>query len=530
MTAEAPTSDPAPQAKARIFISYSRKDMAFADRLESALRARGFRPLLDRAEIYAFEEWWKRIEALIGGADTVVFVLSPDGIASDVTAREVSFAASLNKRFAPVVCRRVDDKKVPVALRKLNFIFFDDPDQFDKNADRLAEALNTDISWIRQHTEYGEAERRWSAAGRPNGLLLHFPTLEIAEHWIISRPRGAPEPTKEIQAFIAASRRGARVTQRRRRQAQALTYTLLIGIIAGLVGWINQGYLKEQLNWYWAMRPYRVANMDTYVLTAAAERALRPGTSFRECAKDCPEMMIVPAGQFMMGSPANEAGRDSDEDPQHRVTFARPFAVSKFEVTFADWDACVSVGGCPQEDRANDYGWGRGGRPVVYVSWDDAQAYGAWLSGMTGKTYRLLTEAEWEYAARAGATTTYSWGEEIGRNNANCNGCGSQWDNRQAAAVGSFAANAFGLHDMHGNAWEWVQDCLNQTYNGAPVDGRAWTAGDCKYRVVRGGSWASAPRDLRAATRHGGAPNSRQSGVGFRVGRILEHWANGPDR
>src|SRR5580692_12636296 len=163
------------EPKAKIFISYSRKDMAFADRLEAALKARGFEPLIDRAEIYAFEDWWKRLQALIEQADTIVFVLSPDAVASREALKEVEYAASLNKRFAPIVCRRVEDSAVPEALRQLNFIFFDDPDQFEGSANRLAEALQTDIGWIRQHTEYGEAAHRWSTAGRPGGLLLRSP-------------------------------------------------------------------------------------------------------------------------------------------------------------------------------------------------------------------------------------------------------------------------------------------------------------------------------------------------------------------
>jgi TIR domain len=175
MTSDAPVRESGEQSKAKVFISYSRKDMAFADRLETALKARGFEPLIDRTEIYAFEEWWKRIEALIARADTVVFVLSPDAVASNVALREVSFAASLNKRFAPVVCRRVDDNAVPEALSKLNFVFFDDEGRFEQSADRLAEALNTDIGWIRQHTDFGEQARRWSQAKGASGLLLRSP-------------------------------------------------------------------------------------------------------------------------------------------------------------------------------------------------------------------------------------------------------------------------------------------------------------------------------------------------------------------
>ena len=506
------------ETKARIFISYSRKDMAFADKLEAAVKARGFEVLIDREEIYAFEDWWKRIEALIGRADTVVFVLSPDAVKSEVALKEVAHAASLNKRFAPIVCRRIEDSGVPEPLRRLNFIFFDEPPRFEARADELAEALQTDIGWIREHTEYGEAARRWLAAGRPSGLLLHSPTLEVAEHWMEVRPHGAPEPTEEIRALVAESRQGAQSAQRRRLLVQALVYTLLVGIIAGLVGWINQEVIKEQINWYWTMRPYRVANIDPYVLKPEAERALKPLASFRECARDCPEMIVIPAGSFMMGSPASQPGHNNSEGPQHMVTIARPFGVSKFDVTFADLDACFSVGGCPQP---SDSGGGRGTKPVINVDWDDAQKYVAWLSEMTGQTYRLLTEAEWEYAARAGTATAYYWGDTIGKANALCLDCGST-SSSQTAPVGSFPPNAFGLYDMAGHVWQWVQDCYHGDYNGAPKDGSAWTRGDCSHRVLRGGSWNSNLQYLRSAARVSGtAAVDRVNAAGFRVARTL---------
>ena len=304
------------------------------------------------------------------------------------------------------------------------------------------------------------------------------------------------------------------------RRLQALVYLLLLGVIAGLIGWINQSYLKDEWNWFSVMRPHMVANFRPHVLSADRERALRPGDSFQECAKDCPEMVVVPAGEFTMGSPSDEKGHDNlkNEWPQHRVTIAKPFAVSKFAVTFADWDACVSVGGCPkegravdtfaefgperggcgevdgcpQEQRASDTGSRRAKQPLTWVSWDDAKTYTAWLSKMTGKEYRLLTEAEYEYAARAGTTTAYYWGEEIGNNNANCRGCG-QWGGRQTAPVGSFAANAFGLYDMLGNVFEWVEDCYHRNYNGAPMDGSAWTADCINFHVIRGGGWDAGP-------------------------------------
>lgn len=232
--------------------------------------------------------------------------------------------------------------------------------------------------------------------------------------------------------------------------------------------------------------------MWPYVLTPAAEQALKPDSNqnFRECApkqqdKDyCPDMVVVPAGSFMMGSPATEQGHRTPEEPLHQVTIAKPFAVSKYELTFDEWDTCINYGDCPQ--GISDTGFGRGQQPVINVSWDDAQRYVAWLSKMTGKTYRLLSEAEYEYATRAGTTTAYPWGRwDIGKNNANCNGCGSKWDKQGTAPVGSFAPNRFGLYDMVGNVYGWTEDCSYNNYNGAPTDGSAWIKdSNCKDRIA----------------------------------------------
>jgi tetratricopeptide (TPR) repeat protein len=244
MASDAAAREIAQQSKAKVFISYSRKDMAFADRLEAALKDRGFEPLIDRTEIYAFEEWWKRIEALIGRADAVVFVLSPDSVSSDVALREVAFAASLNKRFAPVVCRRMDDKAVPEALAKLNFIFFDDNVLFEQSADQLAEALNTDIGWIRQHTEFGEQARRWALGKRSTGLLLRAPVLEEAERWIASRPTNAPTPTDDTQTFIFESRRAA--TRRRNILSASLGTGLAVALALAALAYWQRGIAIEQ--------------------------------------------------------------------------------------------------------------------------------------------------------------------------------------------------------------------------------------------------------------------------------------------
>ncbi len=270
----------------------------------------------------------------------------------------------------------------------------------------------------------------------------------------------------------------------------------------------------EQYRWRMAM--------DPAVLTVEQERAkaAKPGSDFKECANGCPVMIVVPAGKFIMGSPENESDLDASERPQHEVTITKPFAVSKFEVTFEEWDACVAAAACR---RAPD-SWGRGEMPVINVSWGDAKQYVGWLSQLTGKEYRLLTEAEWEYAARGSTMTRYSWGDDPRKGNANCDGCGSQWDLQQTAPVGSFKPNGFGLYDMHGNVWEWVEDSWHASYYGAPTDGSAWLqGGDPSYRVVRGGSWRNETHDVRAAARRGRNINVQFDTLGFRVVRTLNH-------
>ena len=235
---EEPTTGGAEQHRARIFISYSRRDFDFADRVNTALKARNFDTLIDRSDIYALEDWWNRIEALITHADTIVFILSPDAIISPVCQREVRFAASLNKRLAPIVYRRVDNGMIPAELARLNFVFFDDPAQFNASVNLLAAALETDIEWVRKHTEFGEQARRWMIAGQPGprGLLLRPPLLDEAERWIASRPQGAPLPTEATQGFIAASRQA--FTRRRNIVIGSLTAGLLGALVlAGIAYW-----------------------------------------------------------------------------------------------------------------------------------------------------------------------------------------------------------------------------------------------------------------------------------------------------
>jgi formylglycine-generating enzyme required for sulfatase activity len=501
------------QPTSKIFISYSRRDIAFAVALQTALKKRGFEPLIDRTEIYAFEDWWKRIEDLIASADTVVFVLSPDSVASDVALTEARYAASLNKRFAPIVFRHVDQESVPGQLRRLNYIFFDEPSRFDASVDSLAEALQIDLDWIRRHTEFTEAARRWSAAGRPGpyGLLLRSPLLEQAERWISSRPSDAPEPTEETRLYIKESRRAA---NRRRTKTRAVASAFVATTLSAIAAWLYQDTLKERLYWFTSVRGHP--------LTLAQEHALRPDATFKECA-GCPSMVLVPPDMFTMGSPDVEKDRDVSEGPQHRVTIPRAFAVGKFPTTFAEWDACVAHGDC--SSRISDSGFGRGEQPAINVSWDDAQVYVAWLRRMTGKPYRLLSEAEWEYVARAGTTTAYYWGDDVGVDNANCNGCRGQSHELRPTPVGSFPPNPFGVYDMAGNVFQWTQDCWNEDHSNAPADGSARLTGDCDGHVVRGGPWNFKPNALRTARRDAVAHEVRSANIGFRVARtiIVDH-------
>ena len=223
-------------------------------------------------------------------------------------------------------------------------------------------------------------------------------------------------------------------------------------------------------------------------------------------------MVIVPAGEFDMGS------TDFDfEKPVHKVAIAKPFAIGRREVTFEEWDQCVAAGAC---NRAGDRGQGPAERPVTNVSWRDAKAYVGWLSQKTAHKYRLPSEAEWEYAARGGTKTAYWWGRDPGSRFANCRECGGN-TGQQTIVTGSFAANPFGLFDTAGNAAEWVEDCWNDSYRGAPKDGSAWTSGQCGQRVLRGGSFDSQARYVRSASRFRYDADVRYYANGFRVAREL---------
>jgi formylglycine-generating enzyme required for sulfatase activity len=310
------------------------------------------------------------------------------------------------------------------------------------------------------------------------------------------------------------------------------------------------------------------AHAEAVVATQTTPSAYRAGQSFRDCA-DCPELVVIPSGSFTMGSPTDEPGRIFlDEGPLRRMS-VHQFAAGKFDVTRGEWAAFASAtnretrGGCWWTPRSGNKpdpagSWRDPGfsqddhHPVVCVTWNDTQAYVRWLTERTGHTYRLLTEAEWEYAARAGTTTPYPWGTTASHDLANygADACCSplavgqdKWLNTSPA--GAFPPNAFGLYDMHGNVLQWVQDCFAPTYAGLPTDGSAYQTAvelnmtdrrlsamtgtsSCSYRMIRGADWNDPPGMLRSAFRNFGPPpvatleDYCSTGLGFRVVRTLE--------
>ena len=321
------------------------------------------------------------------------------------------------------------------------------------------------------------------------------------------------------RAYLEACRKLETVGRRRGRIVQGAIITLLLAVIGGLLARMNEKELKGFAYWATTFKGQQV--------TAADVGKLKPGDGFSECAKvfsndrtdgkqiskHCPDMVVVPAGSFKMG----------EEGKTRVVTIKQQFAVSMFAITFDQWDACVSGGGCESNARPSDQTWGRGTRPAINVDWRDAQAYVAWLNRMAGtSTYRLLSEAEWEYAARAGTTTAFSFGDD--EKQLGDYAWYSENSNSKSQPVGEKKPNPWGLFDMHGNVWQWVEDCYASELERPPIDGTP-NKEACKdqssSRVLRGGSWVDIPNFLRSADRDSIQPGNRGSFIGFRLARTL---------
>jgi formylglycine-generating enzyme required for sulfatase activity len=352
-----------------------------------------------------------------------------------------------------------------------------------------------------------------SSLGELNQRLLHH---EAAADRIATEEADRAEAAQLEQS----RRKEAERVERARREKQKQNQVIRRGAIGIAVAAAAIGVIVGGASILSAIQEQQVKEKQAAELKAvAAELGVGDGGSFKECG-DCPEMVLIPYGSFMMGSPESEVGHDYAEGPERRVSVPA-FAAGKFEVTWTEWDRCFAAGSCAAL-KADSFGGGS--RPVTNVSLIDAAAYTKWLSSKTGQTYRLLSEAEWEYAARAGSSGRWSFGDNEGSLDSYA------WYSSNSGSatheVGTKTANTFGLHDMHGNVWEWVQDCWADNYSaGQPSDGRAYTsmmgASVCASSVYRGGSWNDRPQFLRSANRIGNDPTFRSSSVGFRVARTL---------
>ncbi len=430
----------------------------------------------------------------LDAADAVVVIWTPQSVKSEWVLSEAETGRRL-KKLVTLRTRDVEPWQFPRPFDTLHTLFVDDH-----------VAILTDLARFGlgspsappTTTNYGtSADERLFAEVEKAG------TAEALQFYLDEFPQGAHAP---IVRFRLKAAQGQREQQQReaaenQQRAQAVRRSA-------------EGRIK----------------VDTKIVHGAPDGWFKPGAGKQEWFKDHehgPEMVVVPAGSYTMGSPANEPQR-YDNETQVKVTIPAPFAVGRFAVTFAEWDACVADGGCGGY-KPGDERWGRGKHPVINVNWDDAQAYVAWLSQKTGHAYRLLSEAEWEYAARAGTTTPFWWGTAIMPAQANYDGSvdpyaggGSKGEYRQRTVpVDSFQANPWGLYNVHGNVWEWSEDWWNDSNSGNPGDGTARLSGDGSRRVLRGGSWFNLPLNLRSAYRIRFTTDYRFNLHGFRVGRTL---------
>jgi formylglycine-generating enzyme required for sulfatase activity len=445
-----------------VFISYPHQDKAIADAACAKLESEGIRCWIAPRDIAPSAEWAASIIEAIDQCSLMVLIFSAHANRSKQVHREVQQAFDGEK---PVVPFRIENVNPEKSLR-----YYMGPVHW---LDALTPPLE-------QHLQKLTASVR---------ALVSSATVQLHVEAQVSQ-----EKALKIDAETETRQRADE--ERRRRVAEADE----CGTVQAEAEWKGQDWIK----------------LDAMMTHGAPNSWFKPGAGKTEWFKDHelgPEMVLIPAGKFLMGSSSSEAERDGNEGPQHIVTFAAPFAVGRFAVTFQEWDSCIADGGC-NGYTPSDEGWGRGRHPVINVSWEDAKAYVAWLSRKTGKLYRLLSEAEREYVARAGTITAYWWGQEISRAQANY----GSW---QSVPVDALHPNPWGLYQVHGNVWEWVEDCYFDSYAGAPVDGSPWIAADCYRHVVRGGSFNFQPRHLRSAVHSRGNIDDRLSTVGFRVARTI---------
>ena len=511
-----------------IFISYSRHDQEMVTILARTLEESGYSVWWDVSGLHGGQSFAKVIQEKLSEAKCAIVVWSPDSVESNWVHSEASLA---DKRGILVTAvYREADAPMPFNNRHNENLRGWNGDVFDDGFQKLVAAVH------RLCPEPSGAVRSFEASGAAtqvdtnkqsgtskNGIntktkVIGFGVLAVAvtlgaysfipakqesqvgAQSTATTPQAAVQTSAAKEAKLAEEARVAEQTRLANQEEAAR-----VAEEKRLADEAEVGRIVE------AKRLAKKKRLETEAKTASTKTFKLPNKL---------TLIPIPKGDFLMGS---DSGED-DEKPVHKVNFDKPFWMSKTEITFDQYDAYAKAA---KRSLPDDEKWGRGTRPVINVSWNDTQGYLKWLSDNNdqGLQCRLPSEAEWEYAARAGSETKYFWGDEIGKNKANCDGCGSQWDseitawnNQRTAPVGSFTANKWGLHDMHGSVWEWVQDPWHKNYTGASDKGEAWeNVGIDRYSVLRGGSWFETPFSLRSANRFFNTRDGRRHDTGFRI-------------
>ena len=522
----------------KIFLSYRRADSAHVtDRIYACLRQEfGEHAIFkDVDDVPIGEDFREHIADAVGRCDILLAVIGHNWLdiqdekgnrrledKDDFVRVEIESALTRVQRIpvVPLLVHGVDmpdADKIPVSIRKLAFrnamSVGSDPD-FHKDMNRLirrinkhfADTMNADSGQQTDANPEQESFRNLSFEKYAFTTLLLAIALLLAGIYLYS-DKTMPIDSEKLRDKLAIEAQQLRLAsldaKLKKQETDRLVEEKLIRETAAR--------LKAQAE----QKKRAESAAEHQPLAVLAAKTIQPLDSFQESLSaggKGPEMVVVPAGSFLMGAATNEAGSDDNEYPQHRVNIPA-FAIGKYEVTFSDYDQFAQATG---RDQPGDSGWGRGQRPVINVSWTDAQAYTEWLSAQTGNRYRLPSEAEWEYAARAGTTTDWFWGDDEALANQ------FAWfrDNsdEKTQPVGKKKPNTFGLYDMAGNVWEWVEDTSHDSYTFAPQDGSPWISGNAwEPRVLRGGTWYYSPAPLRSASRYGFNPDIADNMIGFRV-------------
>ncbi len=508
-----------------IFLSYTSEDRDRLRPLVKVLEDQGWSVFWDR-KIHVGQTWREVIGREITDCLSVVVVWSQTAVKSQWVMEEAE-EGKRRKILFPVT---VDGTTPPFGFGSIQSADFTnwEGDTDHPGYKLLIGDLTRHIQGIKDQQEKEEEERaesgREAEAERNVNAEREMRAKLQAEQSIKEQEEAASQqlaeevrtPESEARSLNNADKQGGKATESK--TAETVNRKPLLLAIAGIAALMS---VIAGIYWF-IINPtpndiVSTADVKPINILPTAELKLKD----IELTDDMlPEMVSIPSGSFTMGC---VSGIDCNEDelPTRKVTVPA-FSMSKYEVTFKQWDACHADGGCTH--NPSDNGMGRGDRPVIKVSWNDTQQYVEWLSRRTGENYRLPSESEWEYAARAGTETQYWWGDEINQDRmvwANCNGCGSQWDDKRTVPVNSevFISNPFGLFHTAGNVWEWAQDCYRDDYASAHSDGSAREFGSCPARVLRGGSWYGVPQTLRSADRYWKRLDSWDDNIGFRIAR-----------